>query len=182
VIRRPARLRAALALVAALACAAVPAGAEPRLEYRLQAAYVSKFLRFVEWPEGAKPASVYRVGAVGSAEFLEAMGALDGYEVGKAKIALTRVEGVASLEGLHALVIGPAEPSALELLHAARERPILTISDAADWNDHGGIVQFVVVDAAMRFHVNIAAAERVELDISSRLLRLAVEVKRTWSP
>jgi hypothetical protein len=34
----------------------------------------------------------------------------------------------------------------------------------------------------MRFHVNVAAAERVELDISSRLLRLAVEVKRSWSP
>jgi hypothetical protein len=178
VIRRLTGLRAPLALVATLLCGVAAAHAEPRLEYQLQAAYVSKFLRFVEWPAAVRPSAVYRVGVVGSAAFLEAMEAVDGYALGEARIELVRVGATPSLEELHVLVRGPEAPPALALLRAARERPILTVSEATDFNDSGGIIQFVVVEAAMRFQVNVAASEAVGIEVSSRLLRLAVKVLR----
>ena len=175
--------RAAVWLVAAALCAGLPARAEPRVEYQLQAAYVSKFLRFVEWPEARRPGEIFRVGVVGNGEFRVAMAALDGYAVGEGEIAVTTPEDLRALEDLHVLVLGPSsEKRALDFLLAARELPILTVSDAEDFNDVGGIIQFVVVDDAMRFRVNVAAADRVDLSVSSRLLRLAVHVQRRWSP
>jgi len=174
----PTRLRAPLALVALLLCAATSARGEPRLEYQLQAAYVSKFLRFVEWPAASRPGDTVRVGAAGNAEFLEAMAVLDGYALGDTRIELVSA-AEASLSSLHVMVLGPETPRALALLEAARELPILTVSEADDWCDSGGIIQFVVVESAMRFEVNVAAAERVGLEVSSRLLRLAVKVRRS---
>lgn len=162
--------------IAALLCAS-PAGAEPPLEYQVQAAYVSKFLRFVEWPEDVGDG--FAVGVVGSPDFREAMAALDGYAVGERRVDVVQPKRVGEVEGLHVLVIGPSSAAqASDFLDAARDRPVLTVSDAQDFNELGGIVQFVIVGDTMRFAINLAAAERGGLRLSSRLLRLATDVQR----
>ena len=167
-------------LFLALLLWALPAAAEPPLEYRVQAAYVSKFLRFVEWP-AERLAGGFVVGVVGNDSFREAMGALDGYEAGDRVVEVRHLERTLDVSDVHVLVIGPSM-RALAFLEAAIGEPVLTVSDAAGFNDAGGIVQFVVIEETIRFEINLASAEHSRLKLSSRLLQLARNVLRDWRP
>jgi len=170
---------AALGLALWLLCGAAIANAEPPLEYQLQAAYVSKFLRFVEWPPGGVEGGVFSVGVLGRAEFWDAMRALDGYRFGESRIAARRVDDPAQLEEVDVLIVDPTRSSQLtgRYLRAAEGRPILTVGSAGDFSASGGIIQFVFVEDSLRFEVNAEAAERAGLKLSSHLLRMAQSVR-----
>jgi hypothetical protein len=87
------------------------------------------------------------------------------------------------MDGLHVLMVGPspATDEADRYLRVARERPILTVGDATDFTQAGGIIQFVIVEDTVRFEINLEAAERVGLKLSSRLLALARNVRKQGS-
>lgn len=53
---------------------------------------------------------------------------------------------------------------------------ILTVSDAPDFLDRGGMVQFVLIANHLRFAINLNAANRAHLIFSSELLRVASSV------
>ena len=167
----------ACALLAGLVvCGPPPCAAEPPLEYQVQAAYVSKFLRFVTWPH--ERGETFVVGVVGEPDFREAMDALDGYAVGDRVVEVRHVKSLEGLDGLHVLVVEASTSNEPGYLRAARERPILTVGDDAEFGQDGGIIQFVVVEDTVRFEINLAAAEHVNLKLSSRLLRLARNVRK----
>jgi hypothetical protein len=51
------------------------------------------------------------------------------------------------------------------------------VSDAARFTTRGGMIGFVLDDDRVRFDINLAAARRSGLQISSRLLRVARKVE-----
>ena len=63
------------------------------------------------------------------------------------------------------------------LLAGVRDRPVLTIAELPGFTDFGGIINLYRADDRLRFEVNLGAAKRAGLAISSRLLRLARIVK-----
>lgn len=93
------------------------------------------------------------------------------------------MRAVEAMDGLHVLMVGPspATDEADRYLRVARERPILTVGDATDFTQAGGIIQFVIVEDTVRFEINLEAAERVGLKLSSRLLALARNVRKQGS-
>ena len=62
-------------------------------------------------------------------------------------------------------------------LDAIRTLPVLTVSDGKGFASAGGIIELYVEDGRMRFAINVDAAERTRLRISSRLLGLAKVVR-----
>jgi ribosomal protein S11 len=138
-------------------------------------------LRFVEWPDHR--GGTFIVGVVGDSDFREAMDVLDGYAIGNHTVDVRQVRAVEAMDGLHVLVVGPspATDEADRYLRVARERPILTVGDATDFTQAGGIIQFVIVEDTVRFEINLEAAERVGLKLSSRLLALARNVRKQGS-
>lgn len=52
----------------------------------------------------------------------------------------------------------------------------LTVSDAPDFLDRGGMIQFVLIQNHVRFAVNLNAVNRAHLVLSSELLRVASSV------
>ena len=52
----------------------------------------------------------------------------------------------------------------------------LTVSDASDFLDRGGMIQFLVIGNRLRFAVNLNAVNRAHLVLSSELLRVASSV------
>ena len=54
---------------------------------------------------------------------------------------------------------------------------VLTVSDASDFIQRGGMIQFVQEGSHVRFTVNLDAVNRAKLTLSSELLRVAVSVK-----
>ena len=66
--------------------------------------------------------------------------------------------------------VTPAQVAAI--LAAVRGAPVLTISDVDDFARHGGIAQMFVENGRMRFDLNLEAAKRSRLQLSSKLLVL----------
>lgn len=174
IARRGRRWRLAATGLASLGLA-LSAAAEPPVEYKVQAAYVSKFLLFVEWPEGTVGEAGYVVGVAGRDDFWEAMQVLGEREVASARVTTRRVRSAEAVAGIHVLVVDPDHPRAATdaLLAAAAEKPVLSVGRADDFAARGGVVQFVIVEDTLRFGVNLDAAERAGLEVSSRLMRAA---------
>ena len=63
-----------------------------------------------------------------------------------------------------------------EVLLLVREKPVLTVSDAEDFIEQSGIIQFKLVQNRVRFRINMDAANSAGLSISSKLLSLAISV------
>lgn len=53
----------------------------------------------------------------------------------------------------------------------------LTISDIEGFAERGGVIGFIALENKIHFAINVDAAERMGLKISSQLLRLAKIVK-----
>ena len=64
-----------------------------------------------------------------------------------------------------------------ELMARALVLPILTVSDTAGFLDAGGIIELKMIDRRVRFEVNLPAAARARITLSSQLLRLAAAVR-----
>ncbi len=89
---------------------------------------------------------------------------------------LTKVEAGASCQILY--VGGGKGQSTTEALAAVRGAPVLTVTDASlRGNGAKGVIDFVIKDNRVRFEIDDQAAARNGLNISSKLLSLAVAVK-----
>ncbi len=61
-------------------------------------------------------------------------------------------------------------------LDALRGLPVLTVSDADRFLQHGGMIQFVMKENHVRFAVNLDAVRDARLSLSSEFLRVAISV------
>jgi hypothetical protein len=165
--------------VTAVCCLrADPAAQSPSDEYRLKAAFVSRFPQFVEWPEaaiGGSPAlelCVLQPNPFGSD--LESL--VSGESVNGRPLRVRLVAGVGGLPGCHALFVGARSDTA-GVLKAAVGRPILTVGETDKFLQGGGIIVLRVVDRRIRFEVDASNADKAGLRISSQLLALATAVR-----
>jgi hypothetical protein len=55
--------------------------------------------------------------------------------------------------------------------------PVLTVRDLPSFVSNGGMIQFILQDNKVRFEVNLTAAEKAGLTLSSQLLKLATAVR-----
>ncbi|MBK6981136.1 MAG: YfiR family protein [Betaproteobacteria bacterium] len=80
--------------------------------------------------------------------------------------------------GCHVLFVPEArEPSAAELVRAAKALPVLTVGDGEGFAEDCGSIGFVTRDDRVQFEINPEAAARACLTVSSQLLRLATIVR-----
>lgn len=150
----------------------------------LAAAFLFNFVKFTTWPADVLWGDSPIVVCVSGSDVADSLVQLtrnqrvDGHPLSIRRANLDR-----PLDGCH-VVYGAALDAtrAQELLRAASGRPILTVSDSADFAMRGGVANFFVDDGRMRFAVNPAAAERARLRISSRLLTLAKVVRDDSTP
>ncbi len=75
-----------------------------------------------------------------------------------------------SPDGCQILYIA-ASPAAAQTLDTVRNKPVLTITDAAATNH--GIIGFTVIQHHVRFDIDNSLAQTAGLSISSKLLNLA---------
>ncbi len=59
------------------------------------------------------------------------------------------------------------------ILDGLKGRSVLTIGDTDGFIENGGIIRFVTVNNKIHFKINLEAAKRANLTISSQVLRLA---------
>jgi hypothetical protein len=173
---------ALLALLCILAPGRVRAAttAQTPLEYQVKAAFVYKFLKFVEWPPASMPDSstTIVVGLLGTGPMHDALESVKGKEVSHRRVTVRSVEEADSLASCHVLFIGRGEEARLEeVLSALEGSSTLTIGEISEFAERGGMINFLIEDNKVGFEINPAAAARAHLHISSKLLRLAKVVK-----
>lgn len=177
------------ALLCALAgLAAHPAGygASPsvsdgaELEYRIKAAYLYNFARFVQWPaSGAGRRGPVVIGVLGKDPFGPLLDStIRGKTVSGRPIDIRRLDGLNQARNCHLLFVSAAERRNLDSIFAELEGAgVLTVSEIDSFVDKGGMINFVIEDERVVIDINLDAARRSGLDISSQLLKVARTVK-----
>lgn len=170
-----------LLVVAALLTALTHAPAQAQAsEQAVKAAFLPKFIRYVEWPEQALPAPgepmlVCMVGRDPFGRLIDE--AVRDEQIDQHPIVVRRIAGPAGSDGCHvAFVSGGSSRVNAQILAALAGRPVLTVTDARDGSAQG-MVHFALKDGKVRFHIDEAAAQRSNLGISSRLLVIALSVR-----
>ena len=145
-------------------------------EYRVKTAFLYNFSRFVTWPRATlQDRPEFTLCITGSDPFGPQLDNLTGKAVHDKTLVVRRLSSLAMVDDCQLVYIG--ENSELtETLLLLGGQPILTVSDAAGFIEEGGIIQFMLIQNKVRFRINVAAANAAGLNISSKLLSLAVSV------
>ncbi|HVU20011.1 MAG TPA: YfiR family protein [Rhizomicrobium sp.] len=166
------RYRFAAAALLLSTHAAVPAS----LELAVKAAYLDKFLAFVEWPQSSFPAadSPIDICIVGRNPFGRLVDHIvAGQRVGGRPIVVRYLSEVSARSACHLAYLGrPAAQSISQEIEILRYRPVLTVTDWSAGPTDKGIINLVVDNNRVRFEVDERAAEQSHIGISSKLLDL----------
>ncbi len=158
------------------------AAAETPLELAVKATYLEKLAPFVTWPAPAYPtADAPLVICVQGADPFGGVldRAIAGQVVGSHPVAIRRMPRIGPDSACHiAYIGGSTAQSEMAALRAVAGGHVLTVTD----QDHGGraagVVHLVLSDGRVRFAIDLDQARQNGLQISSKLLGLAVTVKR----
>jgi hypothetical protein len=170
---------AGVAVILVLFACALQAGADgtPIGEYQLKAVFLFNFAKFVEWPPQAfaDASDPFTICVWGDNPFGSSLDdAVRGKTVGNRPISTRLVSSNQQARTCQILFISGSERKRMRgLLEALRNGCVLTVGDTDDFTTNGGIVQFKVNDARVRFEIDAEAAGRANLRISSKLLSLA---------
>jgi hypothetical protein len=155
---------------------------EANMEYPVKAAMIVNFLQFVEWPPDARPAegAPIVVGVVGAGNPLGK--ALEQIVANKTvaghPVRVLYLNSGASADGCHLLFVPREQDNDfLRISQRISGQPILTVGETDAFSRAGGIIRFYTEDNKVRFQINPDAAEKVNLKISSKLLKLAKIVR-----
>ena len=147
-------------------------------EYDVKAAYLLNFGKFIRHVDGQAPRTSFDICLLGhdpmgqTIDDLAANQAIDNLPV-----HVRRIPDVTQTKGCSILFISADEDDHLrEDLAILSTSDVLTVSDASDFLDRGGMIQFVLIQNHVRFAVNLNAVNRAHLVLSSELLRVASSV------
>jgi hypothetical protein len=166
------------ALVAALLLCTRTAQPQDVTEQALKAALVYNFAKFTEWPEEVLRATTsFTACAIGD-EAADALArALKDRQLLGRGINVLRLKVGGPVRSCHLLYLsGIGGMQTAALIAAARGAPVLTISDDDDFARLGGIAHVFVENGRWRFDINLDAAKRSRLQLSSKMLALAAHV------
>jgi hypothetical protein len=156
------------------------AGSAETTEFPVKAAFVYNFVKFVQWPPdsfpttGDSPISICVLGQDPLGDALESLNGLTAY--GR-NLSVRRIAGQREVDRCQVLYLCKSEREAMANILKGVRAGVLTIGDMKSFSSAGGIINFVIVDNRVSFEINIAAAEKARLRISSQLLKLAKIVK-----
>jgi hypothetical protein len=147
-------------------------------EYRIKAAYLYQFGRYVEWPAKAfaNANAPFVIGVLGQDPVtadLEQIARIK--KVQDRPIVIRRFASAADVRPCNILYVPAAVSPEVqsELIRQTAGQAILLVGDSSDFLDRGGIVQFSVEENSIRVAIARKAADREGLKISAKLLQVA---------
>jgi hypothetical protein len=148
-------------------------------EYNVKAAFLFNFAKFVEWPNEAfkNSQSPIVISIVGNDPFERALNEFQSKTINGRPTVIHRVPSLESLERSHVIFISKSEKDNLpEVLRMAEKWNSLTVGDMKSFMQSGGMINLIKVDNKIGFEINVSAADKANLKMSSKLLKLAVNL------
>jgi len=152
-----------------------PASSAP-LEYQVKAAFLCNFIKFVDWPDEvlSDTDNTIIIGVFGESPLDAALESIEGKQLSGYKLDIKHFKKIPDLEFCHILFISrSAKGSMAEALKMLKGSSTLTVGEVAEFTRLGGMINFIIVEDKVRFEINVKRAEKTNLKISSKLLRLA---------
>lgn len=172
-----------MALVMLLLTAVVPriSAAQSLSEYQVKAAFLFNFTKFLDWPASAFRGgqTVITICLIGEDPFGKALDELvKGQSIGGRGFAVRRLTQIPRDDSCQVAFLGGMDKNrADQILAPVKALPILTVVDNEDGGDPGAMIGFIVEESKVRFNINLEAAEKVGIKLSSKLLKLAKTVR-----
>lgn len=172
---RAGRRVGAVAAAALLVCAPPPGARAggPASEAELQVALAYVVLKFVQWPGGAEgPMALCALDAPGFAEVARAE--LEDRPVGGRPLRVREARDLADARSCEVVFVGAAGPHDLErAAFLLAEAGVVTFGHGEGLGASGIQFNFYADGGRLRLEVNLAAARRAGVKVSSKLLALA---------
>jgi hypothetical protein len=160
----------ALMLLVSPARAATP-------EVQVKATYLFKLAAFVRWPEAMAEGSAFRICVAGRTDIAGALTTLvRDQEVDGSRFAVVQLAAGQDAQGCQILFVGRGANTARTMVRSTAGDPVLTVTDRSG-GTRGGVIEFVTASGKVRLAVDRGAAEARKLELSSKLMEVAVEVK-----
>lgn len=146
-------------------------------EYLAKANYIANFPNFVEWPsDPSRPGKfTFLVCVFGDYPFGTSLAeSMRGATVDGRRTEVRWVRKPQELSSCQILFVSHSERKRYaQTLDVVRDLTVLTIGETPDFLEAGGILTFTFRDGKILFDVNLDAANKSHLKLSSRLLALA---------
>lgn len=147
-------------------------------EYKIKAAYLEKFSRFLEWPPEAEitdTTKAFHIDVIGYSPITEPLREL--YQKNKIRnkdVVIRQIQHISQLKNCHILFVGKENKSRLgKILKLANKMGIVTISDSKGFCESGVLINFFVENDKVLFEINYDSVRKSKIHISYLLLKLA---------
>ena len=178
--RRSWRLLAGLLFLVSLAGASLQAESATTLERKSKAVFLLNFARFTEWPDEAFKDAESPLGLcfLNPEPYRELWEWLRKQTVKNRRLTIHSYEEVIQGEKCHLFFINTSDEKELDrVLESLSSLKLLTVGEAKAFSKAGGVINFVTMERKLRFEINLEAAKRNNLKLSSKLIRLGISVK-----
>ncbi len=148
--------------------------------------YLFNFTKFVTWPASKfsavdAPLIIGFIGAPTLQDSIEEANPESQLEL--RRIVVRRVANEDDIRRCHIIFIDHSQQSRLKgILAEARRHNVLSVGESDNFVPMGGVINFIVVDGRVRFQINVDAARKAGLKLSSRLLQVGEPVNSDGKP
>ncbi len=149
------------------------------LERSVKAAYLFKFLGYVEFAAPLEAGAPLVVGVLGADDVAAEVTRLTaGRSVNGRAVTVRTLRDGDAVAGLQMLFVGADAERPLQTLRGAAQGGVLTVTEDENGLQQGAVINFRLVEERIRFEVSLPAAERSNIRLSSRLLSVAYHVQK----
>lgn len=168
-----------LVLVLLLPMPANGSGSTKNIEYKVKAAFMLNFAKFITWPNTMEKGKdePFKICLLGKNQFGPALSSLERKRVGGKKVKILTHGKIDKPLTCKMIFISSSESRRVEeILMTLKGKGLVTVSDIENFAARGGMIEFVQVNGRISFIINLDALDAENLEIKASLLNLAQAV------
>ncbi len=171
-----ARQSAGLAVMVLAALSAQAQSANSMAEYRVKAAFIYNFAKYIDWP--GVETKEFHVCSAGRDDLGGALSALDRRSAQGREIQVRQNVAMDQLKDCQIIFVGEKDSKLLSsVVRQLWGAPVLIVSDNQQAVEAGAHIALASAEDRVEFDVNLATLQRANLKASSQMLKLARTTK-----
>ncbi|MBC2605415.1 YfiR family protein [Pelagicoccus albus] len=140
--------------------------------------WIEGFANFVRWDE-TQETDPLKIGVINSPEVANYLAKRILNRTGRPSLEVSEISAHSSFEDLDIIFVGNGQKRHWETISSKCDgNGILSIGAQEGFIGKGGVVEFVVRKNRLRFFIDVKNAKRCKVEVSSKLLELALDPKR----
>lgn len=150
-----------------------------QLEYKVKAAFLVNFARFISWPSETylNESEPFNICIIGDDPIQKAFTGIENKKIQGRNIIIRKCNATKEVTFCQLLYISNSEKNLLkQYLNTTSNKPIVTVSGIENSVIYGGIIEFIAVNGRLSFKINHSKARATGLNVDASLLDLAAKV------